>query len=139
MGSGGVPLLLVHGGPGYPSDVLFEAFEPLAMEREVVWYDQLGVGRSDRIEDTALLTGTLKEWDIFHELERIRIPTLVLGGEFDECVPTHLADIAAQIPDSEHVTQAGAAHMGYLEAEPLRGEYVGMIRDYLARVETRGW
>lgn len=42
MGSGGVPLLLVHGGPGYPSDVLFEAFEPLAWEREVIWYDQLG-------------------------------------------------------------------------------------------------
>ncbi|WP_283134633.1 proline iminopeptidase-family hydrolase [Rhizohabitans arisaemae] len=269
-GTGGVPLLLVHGGPGYPSDLLFEAFEPLAREREVIWYDQLGVGRSTPIEDITLLTverfldelgavvdglglerphvyghswgamlglqyaaerapawtslicanglasvprfekevrellaglpgnvldrtygrelrgetddpdylvaqgeymracvvrtgsvaldpalmcvttfrtmighadyhitGTLKDWDIFDELERIAIPTLVLGGEFDECIPAHLADIARRIPDSEHVIQLGAAHMGYLEAAPLRGEYVSIIRDYLARIEAR--
>ncbi|WP_158887892.1 proline iminopeptidase-family hydrolase [Amycolatopsis anabasis] len=269
-GSGGVPLLLVHGGPGYPSDLLFEAFEPLAQEREVVWYDQLGVGRSDPIDDTSLLTvdrfldelgvvieglglrrphvyghswgamlglqyaaqrapdwtslicanglasvprfteevrellaqlpgevldrtygrelrgetddpdylvaqgeyiramvvrtssvsldpdrmsmltfrtmigqadyhvtGTLKDWDIFGELDRIRVPTLVLGGEFDECVPSHLADIASRIPDSEHVTQSGAAHMGYLEKEPLRREYVSIIQDYMTQIEER--
>ncbi|MFF8918848.1 hypothetical protein ACF08M_37475 [Streptomyces sp. NPDC015032] len=46
------------------------------------------------------VTGTLKDWEIFDELERIRIPTLVLGGEFDKCLPSHLADIAARIPDS---------------------------------------
>lgn len=270
MGNGGVPLLLVHGGPGYPSDLLFEPFEPLAREREVIWYDQLGVGRSDPIADTALLTvprfldeldavidglglhrphvyghswgamlglqfaaqrapewtslicanglasvprfekevrdllaqlpgnvlertygreidattddpdylvaqqeylrahivrtatmhldpelmcpltfrtmighadyhvtGVLAGWDIFDILERIRVPTLVLGGEFDECVPTHLADIARQIPDSEQVTQPGAAHMGYLEHEPLRSEYISIIRDFLLRIERR--
>lgn len=270
MGSGGVPLLLVHGGPGYPSDVLFEAFEPLAWEREVIWYDQLGVGRSDPIDDASLLavgrfldelgaiteglglkrphvyghswgamlglqyaaerapewtslicanglasvprfeeevrdllaklpgnvldrtygrelrgetddpdywvaqgeylracivrtgpvrldsdrmslmtfrtmigqadyhvTGTLKNWDIFDELERIRVPTLVLGGEFDECVPAHLADIASRIPDSEHITQLGTGHMGYLEEEPLRREYISTIQDYMVRIESR--
>ncbi|PNG89641.1 hypothetical protein SMF913_25106 [Streptomyces malaysiensis] len=250
--------------------MLFEAFEPLAREREIVWYDQLGVGRSDPIDDPLLLTvdrfldelgavseglgldrahvyghswgamlglqfaarrgpewtslvcangpasvprfmeevrellaglpgnvldrtygrelrgetddpdywtaqeeylracvvrtapvrldselmspltfrtlvgqadyhvtGTLKDWDIFDELERIRIPTLVLGGEFDECLPSHLADIAARIPDSEHITQPGAAHMGYLEEEPLRSAYVGIVRDHMARIEAR--
>ncbi|WP_149564476.1 proline iminopeptidase-family hydrolase [Streptomyces cacaoi] len=269
-GSGGPPLLLVHGGPGYPSDPLFDAFAPLAEEREVVWYDQLGVGRSDPVDDISLLTvdrfldelgavceelgldrphvyghswgamlglqyaaerapewtslicanglasvprferevralmarlpgdvldrtlgrelrgetddpdylmareefmracvlrtssvtldpelmspttfrtlighadyhvtGALKDWDIFGELHRIQIPTLVLGGEFDECVPAHLADIAARIPDAEHVTQPGAAHMGYLEQEPLRGAYVALIRKHMARVESR--
>ncbi|MFI2241089.1 proline iminopeptidase-family hydrolase [Streptomyces chrestomyceticus] len=269
-GSGGVPLLLVHGGPGYPSDPLSGAFAPLAQEREVIWYDQLGVGRSDPIDDISLLTvdrfldelgavceglglerphiyghswgamlglqyaaergpdwtslvcanglasvprferevrdlmaklpgnvldrtygrelrgetddpdyrkaqeeylracvlrtsamsldpelmswttfrtmighadyhvtGILKDWDIFGTLERIQVPTLVLGGEFDECVPAHLADIAARIPDSEHVTQPGAAHMGFLEQGPLREAYVCLVRDYLARVEAR--
>lgn len=269
-GSGGPPLLLVHGGPGYPSDPLFDAFAPLAEEREVVWYDQLGVGRSDPVDDISLLTvdrfldelgavceelgldrphvyghswgamlglqyaaerapewtslicanglasvprferevralmarlpgdvldrtlgrelrgetdapdylmareefmracvlrtssvtldpelmspttfrtlighadyhvtGALKDWDIFGELHRIQIPTLVLGGEFDECVPAHLADIAARIPDAEHVTQPGAAHMGFLEQEPLRGAYVALVRKHMARVESR--
>ncbi|MER7413033.1 proline iminopeptidase-family hydrolase [Streptomyces cacaoi] len=269
-GGGGTPLLLVHGGPGYPSDPLFAPFETLAADREVVWYDQLGVGRSDPVEDTALLTvdrfldelgavieelglerphvyghswgamlalqyaaerdpdwtslicsnglaaiprfeaevrdllaqlpgdvldrtygrelrgetddpdyhlaqaaylrahlvrtaiprldpaktstttyrtlighadyhvtGTLKNWDIFHELDRIDVPTLVLGGEFDTCVPAHLADIAARIPDARHLTQPGAAHMPYLESAPLRTEYLALIRDHLARVEAR--
>lgn len=77
------------------------------------------------------------DWDIFGELDRIRVPTLVLGGEFDECVPAHLADIADRIPDAEHMTQPGAAHMGYLEEPPLRRAYVGLIRDYMARVEAR--
>ncbi|MFE2440924.1 hypothetical protein ACFXDF_02425 [Streptomyces sp. NPDC059426] len=77
------------------------------------------------------------DWDIFGELDRIRVPTLVLGEEFDECVPAHLADIADRIPDAEHMTQPGAAHMGYLEEPPLRRAYVGLIRDYMARVEAR--
>lgn len=274
MGRGGVPLLLVHGGPGVPSDILFEAFEPLASEREVIWYDQLGVGRSDPLEDVSLLTvdrfldelgavieglglrrphvyghswgamlglqyaaertpdwtslicasgmanvrrfseevrglmakssgnlleriyarelagetghpdymvalgeflkvhtlrnphppeswtqgmtrasfltfrtmvgygdhhvsGTLKDWDIFDELQRIKVPTLVVGGEFDEAVPAHLAEIARRIPDSEHVTQPGAGHMTYLEETPIREQYVSIIRDYIARIEAR--
>lgn len=42
------PLLLIHGGPGGTHDGLMEAL-PLADERAVVLYDQLGSGRSDRI------------------------------------------------------------------------------------------
>jgi proline iminopeptidase len=41
------PLLVVHGGPGLPSDYL-EPLAALADERPVVFYDQLGCGRSDR-------------------------------------------------------------------------------------------
>ncbi|MGW4205219.1 proline iminopeptidase-family hydrolase [Streptomyces sp. NPDC004726] len=271
-GSGGVPLLMVHGGPGFPSDILVPAFEELAADREVIWYDQLGVGRSTPIDDPALLTvdrfldelaavisglglrrphvyghswgamlglqfaaerkpdwtslvcasglasvprfcaevrdlmaklpgdvldrvygrelagttddpdyqvalaehrtvyglrnpappvpltldgaclltietmlgygdhhcnGTLGDWDIFDRLDAIEVPTLVLGGEFDECVPSHLADIAARIPDSEHITQAGATHMVYLEDEPTRRENAAIIADYLTRIEAR--
>jgi proline-specific peptidase len=273
MGQGGVPLLLIHGGPGFPSDILFDAFEPLARDREVIWYDQLGVGRSDPIHDVSLLTvdryldelaavidtlglrrphvyghhwgamlglqfaaertpdwrsfvcasplasvprgcqevrelmarlpgnvlertygrelagstdtpdygaafgefakvhilrnpnppaswteamarvswitvrtllgygdhhiaGVLKDWDIFDRLQRIRVPTLVLGGEFDECVPEHLADVARRIPHSELVIQPGGTHMTYLEQEPIRRQYVAIIEDYLVRVEA---
>jgi proline iminopeptidase len=272
-GSGGVPLVLVHGGPGFPCDILFEAFEPLAAEREVIWYDQLGVGRSDPIEDASLLSvdrfldelgavieglglrrphvyghhwgamlglqyaaerapdwtslicasglasvpracaevrelmaklpgnvlertygrelagtaddpdygaafgeflkvhilrnpnppaswgesmgrvhwltvktllgygdhhivGKLKDWDIFEKLGSVEIPTLLLGGEFDECVTSHLADIAQRIRSSEHVTVPGAAHMAYLEAPPIREAHVAAVKDYLERMET---
>lgn len=45
--SGGIPLLVLHGGPGMPSDYL-ASLDALADERRVVLYDQLGCGRSDR-------------------------------------------------------------------------------------------
>jgi proline iminopeptidase len=49
----GVPLLTLHGGPGYPHDYL-EPLERLADERPVIFYDQLGCGKSDRPDDAAL-------------------------------------------------------------------------------------
>src|SRR5262249_40945583 len=49
----GVPLLTLHGGPGYPHDYL-EPLEGLSDERPVIFYDQLGCGRSDRPNDKAL-------------------------------------------------------------------------------------
>src|SRR5262245_12019014 len=45
--NGTIPLLVVHGGPGLPSDYM-EPLAALAPERPVVLYDQLGCGRSDR-------------------------------------------------------------------------------------------
>lgn len=41
------PLLLVHGGPGWPSDYL-QPLRRVAVDRPVIFYDQLGAGRSDR-------------------------------------------------------------------------------------------
>ncbi len=53
VGDGGVPLLILHGGPGAGHDYL-EPLEALCADRTVVFYDQLGCGRSDRPEDTSL-------------------------------------------------------------------------------------
>ncbi len=50
-----VPLVTVHGGPGATHDYL-EPLEALADERPVVFYDQLGAGRSDAPEDISLWT-----------------------------------------------------------------------------------
>ena len=56
VGSGDkTPLLLLHGGPGVPSYYLNPIAE-LAKDRPVIFFDQLGCGRSDRITDTALMT-----------------------------------------------------------------------------------
>ena len=58
VGGGGtheqLPLLILHGGPGAPHDYL-ENLEALASDtRRVVFYDQLGCGRSDHPDDPAL-------------------------------------------------------------------------------------
>lgn len=49
----GVPILALHGGPGGTS-CRFEVLAPLANERPIIFYDQLGSGRSDRPKDPAL-------------------------------------------------------------------------------------
>jgi proline iminopeptidase len=55
VGSGGVPLLCLHGGPGFTHYYL-EALADLADRREVIFYDQLGCGRSERPDDLSLWT-----------------------------------------------------------------------------------
>ena len=55
VGEGGTPLLCLHGGPGFTHYYL-EPLEALADRRQVIFYDQLGCGRSDRPADTALWT-----------------------------------------------------------------------------------
>jgi len=50
---GGVPVLILHGGPGFPHDYL-DPLEALSKERPVVFYDQLGCGKSDRPSDSNL-------------------------------------------------------------------------------------
>jgi proline-specific peptidase len=56
VGSGeATPLLLLHGGPGAGSTYL-KPLAALADERPVIFYDQLGGGRSDTPNDTTLWT-----------------------------------------------------------------------------------
>lgn len=67
VGSGGIPLLLLHGGPGAGHDYL-EPLEGLARDREVIFFDQLGCGCSDQPADRSL-------WRIerfVHEIDTVR-------------------------------------------------------------------
>lgn len=65
------PLLVVHGGPGAPSDYL-EPLAALGNERSVYFWDQLGCGRSDRPTDPAL-------WAIPRFVEEMRAVRSGLG------------------------------------------------------------
>lgn len=50
------PLLVVHGGPAIPHDYLAALAGLAERGRTVVFYDQLGCGRSDRPDDPSLFT-----------------------------------------------------------------------------------
>ena len=71
---GKYPLLCLHGGPGMPHDYL----EPLARiagtGRQVIFYDQLGCGRSDRPDDPSL-------WTVDLFLDELRVVREHLGLE----------------------------------------------------------
>ena len=49
------PILVLHGGPGVPSYYL-KPLAALGNDRPIIFYDQLGCGKSDRITDTSLMT-----------------------------------------------------------------------------------
>ena len=55
VGEGGTPLLCLHGAPGFTHYYL-EPLEALADRRQVIFYAQLGCGRSDRPDDVSLWT-----------------------------------------------------------------------------------
>lgn len=54
-GGTGLPLLAVHGGPGLPHGYL-TSLKRLADEREVIFWDQLGCGKSECPSDVQLWT-----------------------------------------------------------------------------------
>jgi len=55
VGNGdGIPLLVLHGGPGSRSCSMIPGYFLLSTERPVIFYDQLGSGNSDRPTDTTL-------------------------------------------------------------------------------------
>jgi proline iminopeptidase len=54
-GGAGLPLLAVHGGPGLPHNYI-SSLERLANEREVIFWDQLGCGNSERPSNVGLWT-----------------------------------------------------------------------------------
>jgi proline-specific peptidase len=73
VGEGGVPLLCLHGGPGFTHYYL-EALEDLADRRAVIFYDQLGCGRSDRPNDPSL-------WTVERFVEELSVIRRALGLE----------------------------------------------------------
>jgi proline iminopeptidase len=88
VGSGrATPLLLVHGGPGAPSYYL-ERLGAIADERPVIFYDQLGCGRSDRPADQHLW----RSERFVEELARVRAAlglkqTHILGHSWGSALP----------------------------------------------------
>jgi proline iminopeptidase len=92
VGSGTkTPLVLLHGGPGFPSYYL-KPLLALADERPVIIYDQLGAGKSDHVTDTTLFNTAR----FVRELEALRdslgVPEMyVLGHSWGTILGTEYA------------------------------------------------
>src|SRR5262249_24619441 len=74
----------------------------------------------------------LKDFDRVSDLTSIKIPTLLLCGEFDECTPETTRDYASKIPRSEFAEIKGSAHLTTIDAPRAR---LNVVRSYLSRVE----
>lgn len=155
------PLILIHGGPGFPSDYL-EPFAALGDERPVYVWDQLGCGRSDRPSDTALWTversvqefdavrtavvpgrvhilghswGSMLaiEWLVTKRPANVR--SVIFAGECLS-VPRYIEDANALIKTLTPESQAAIAEAERTGNYNTRG-YQAVMRDWAPRYLTR--
>jgi proline iminopeptidase len=76
----GVPLLLLHGGPGADHSDFLPALRPLAHRCQLVLIDERGSGRSERLKDPKGYTLNHMVQDIERVREYLRLPQLVVLG-----------------------------------------------------------
>jgi proline-specific peptidase len=80
------------------------------------------------------VTGNIRDWSVVERLPEIRVPTLVVTGEYDEATPAINKTVADGIPGAESVIYPGASHMAHVE--DTEG-YVRLLDEFLSRVEER--
>jgi proline-specific peptidase len=79
------------------------------------------------------VTGTLKDWDVTSRLGEIRMPTLVIGGRYDEAAPVLAETLHAGIPGSELVIFENSAHLPHVEETERCLQVLGQ---FFSRVEA---
>ncbi len=81
------------------------------------------------------ITGTIRDIDLSRELHRIELPTLVLGGRYDEVTPLVAEQIRSSIPGARKVTFEESAHVPFWEE---RERFMGVVAEFLRSVDAGG-
>src|ERR1700728_921083 len=76
----GVPLLLLHGGPGADHSDFLPALQPLARRHQLVLIDERGSGRSERLKDPKGYTLSRMVKDIECVRQHLKLERLVVLG-----------------------------------------------------------
>ena len=141
VGYGAIPVLTLHGGPGFPH-FYFECFEDfLPRDRLRYWYyDQLGCGFSDHPDDPALWTVDRYRREVEQVRAALGLDRMVLYGqswggmlaiEYTLAYPQHverlvISDMTASIPSYvKYVTQLYDALPADVRATMQRYEAAG--------------
>ncbi|MFC1923348.1 alpha/beta fold hydrolase [Chloroflexota bacterium] len=115
----------MHGGLGLDHTYLHPWLDPLADVLRLIYYDHRANGRSER---SPLETLTLKQfaggsnemfmptYNVVSQLDKIRVPTLILTGRDDFICPPSQAEIMHKgIPNSELVILEHSGHFPHFE------------------------
>ena len=78
--------------------------------------------------------GTLKEWNIVSRLHEIHVPTLVIGGRYDEATPAITETVHRGILGSEWLIFENSSHMPHVEETE---GYLQVLGQFLSRVEAQ--
>lgn len=76
----GTPLICIHGGPGGSHEYLL-TLTPLASERPLIFYDQLGCGNSDKPSDNSLWTVERYTDELNLLVEYLKYDSVILLGQ----------------------------------------------------------
>ncbi len=79
-------------------------------------------------------TGEYGDWDVTGRLAEITIPTLVIVGEDDQCVPALSQAIHRGIPGSQLAVIEECAHLPFID-RPER--YLRLIDGFLRQIEQQ--
>lgn len=71
-------------------------------------------------------SGTLGEWDRTDDLERITVPTLVIGARHDTMDPAHMEWMAGALPRGQYLFCPNGSHMAMYDDQQVYVE--GLIR-----------
>jgi len=81
------------------------------------------------------ITGTIRDIDLSPQLPRIRLPTLVLGGRYDEVTPRVADQIRTGIPGARGVTFTESSHLPFWEE---RDRFMAVVARFLDTVDRKG-
>lgn len=76
------------------------------------------------------IIGNIRYWDVTERLKEIRVPTLVISGEYDEVSPKVGRAIHRGIPLSRFVLFRGCSHTPFWES---RGEFMATVARFLGQ------
>ena len=111
----GFPVILLHGGPGLDHTIFRPWLDPLADEFRLLYVDERGQGRSDRVDPTTL---TLSVWarDVDQLAEALELERFVLlGHSFGAIITTeHAIDLGTA---DGYVISGGGDSSAALEAD----------------------
>jgi len=78
------------------------------------------------------LSGNLKDYDATGKLENLKVPTLFIGGQYDEARPESVKYYASLVPGSKVAIIPDAGHLS-MEDNPDANNKA--VRDFLHNIE----
>ena len=76
------------------------------------------------------LSGKLENWDRTADLERIEVPTLVIGARYDTMDPEHMKEMAEALPNGRYLHCPEGSHMAmYDDPETYFEGLIRFVRD----------
>jgi proline iminopeptidase len=74
-------------------------------------------------------SGRLANWDRFADLERIAVPTLVIGARYDTMDPAYMEKMARQLPKGEYAFMPEGSHLAmYDDQQRYFAALVGFLK-----------